>query len=94
MNNLFRSITLLLLMFILGSVSAQNQSLNVKGTVRDAMGDPIIGATILQQGSTYGTISNKDGEFSDGLSNRKVHRHNSRSKGFRYCQKQKSQHWW
>ena len=37
MNNLFRSITLLLLMFILGSVSAQNQSLNVKGTVRDAM---------------------------------------------------------
>lgn len=49
MNNLFRSITLLLLMFILGSVSAQNQSLNVKGTVRDAMGDPIIGATILQQ---------------------------------------------
>ena len=63
MNNLFRSITLLLLMFILGSVSAQNQSLNVKGTVRDAMGDPIIGATILQQGSTYGTISNKDGEF-------------------------------
>lgn len=47
MNNLFRSITLLLLMFILGSVSAQNKSLNVKGTVRDAMGDPIIGATIL-----------------------------------------------
>ena len=27
----------MLLMFILGSVSAQNQSLNVKGTVRDAM---------------------------------------------------------
>ena len=79
-------------MFILGSVSAQNQSLNVKGTVRDAMGDPIVGATILQQGSTHGTISNKDGEFSDGLSNRKVHRHNSRSKGFRYCQKQRSQH--
>ena len=44
----------MLLMFILGSVSAQNKSLNVKGTVRDAMGDPIIGATILQQGSTYG----------------------------------------
>ena len=94
MNNLFRSITLLLLMFILGSVSAQNTSLNIKGIVRDAMGDPIVGATILQQGSTHGTISNKDGEFSDGLSNRKVHRHNSRSKGFRYCQKQKSQHWW
>ena len=92
MNNLLRSITLLLLMFILGSVSAQNTSLNIKGIVRDAMGDPIVGATILQQGSTHGTISNKDGEFSDGLSNRKVHRHNSRSKGFRYCQKQRSQH--
>lgn len=49
MNNLFRSITLLLLMFILGSVSAQNKSLNVKGTVRDAMGDPIIGATIYSK---------------------------------------------
>ena len=45
MNNLLRSITLLLLMFILGSVSAQNQSLNVKGTVRDAMGDPIVGVS-------------------------------------------------
>lgn len=64
MNNLLRSITLLLLMFILGSVSAQNTSLNIKGIVRDAMGDPIVGATILQQGSTHGTISNKDGEFS------------------------------
>ena len=53
----------MLLMFILGSVSAQNKSLNVKGTVRDAMGDPIIGATILQQGSTYGTISNKMENF-------------------------------
>ena len=72
MNNLFRSITLLLLMFILGSVSAQNQSLNVKGTVRDAMGDPIIGATILQQGSTYGTISNKDGEFSLSVPDKSV----------------------
>ena len=54
----------MLLMFILGSVSAQNTSLNIKGIVRDAMGDPIVGATILQQGSTHGTISNKDGEFS------------------------------
>lgn len=72
MNNLFRSITLLLLMFILGSVSAQNKSLNVKGTVRDAMGDPIIGATILQQGSTYGTISNKDGEFSLSVPDKSV----------------------
>ena len=63
MNNLLRSITLLLLMFILGGVSAQNTSLNIKGIVRDAMGNPIVGATILQQGSTHGTISNKDGEF-------------------------------
>ena len=42
MNNLLRSITLLLLMFILGSVSAQNTSLNIKGIVRDAMGDPFL----------------------------------------------------
>ena len=62
----------MLLMFILGSVSAQNKSLNVKGTVRDAMGDPIIGATILQQGSTYGTISNKDGEFSLSVPDKSV----------------------
>lgn len=39
----------MLLMFILGSVSAQNTSLNIKGIVRDAMGDPIVGATIYSK---------------------------------------------
>ena len=92
MNNLLRSITLLLLMFILGSVSAQNTSLNIKGIVRDAMGDPIVGATILQQGSTHGTISNKDGEFSDGLLNKRVRHHSSLSREFRCYQRQKTGH--
>ncbi len=39
------------------------QSTPVKGVVRDALG-PIVGATIHVKGSTNGTITNIDGEFS------------------------------
>ena len=36
----------------------------VKGTVVDAMGDPIIGANIVVKGTTTGTITDMDGNFS------------------------------
>ncbi|MEG2067995.1 MAG: TonB-dependent receptor [Tannerellaceae bacterium] len=43
--------------------NATQQQQTVKGTVSDASG-PIIGASVLVKGSTIGTITNIDGEFS------------------------------
>ena len=41
-----------------------NQAGNIKGKVVDAAGDPIIGANIIVVGTTNGTISDIDGNFS------------------------------
>ena len=43
----------------------QAQSLQVSGTiVSKSDGQPVIGATILEQGTTNGTITDFDGKFS------------------------------
>src|SRR5574344_629016 len=40
------------------------QSITAKGVVRDSNGEPIPGANVLQQGSTNGTITDFDGNYS------------------------------
>lgn len=46
------------------SFTLQAQQISVKGVIKDAgTGDVIIGANILEKGTTNGTISNFDGEF-------------------------------
>lgn len=42
-------------------ISAQNS--NITGRVVDTQGEPIIGATVMQEGTTNGVITNVDGEF-------------------------------
>ena len=44
------------------SVGAFAQS-TVKGTVKDASGEPIIGASVLVNGTTEGTVTDLDGNF-------------------------------
>ncbi len=44
-------------------LGAQNQKINVKGVVKDASGEPIIGASVLVKGTSTGTISDIDGNF-------------------------------
>jgi TonB-linked SusC/RagA family outer membrane protein len=39
------------------------QNVTVKGMVQDATGEPVIGASVLQKGTTNGTISDIDGNF-------------------------------
>ncbi len=45
----------------LQSINQQKQT--IKGTVKDANGDPVIGATIKVKGSTGGTVTDVDGNF-------------------------------
>ena len=60
--NMFRTLSIAL-MLVLGSVAAFAQ-ITVQGTVIDqANGEPIIGASILEVGTTNGTITDFDGNF-------------------------------
>lgn len=52
---------MLLLLLQLGMVNAQN--LSVKGVVKDASGDPLIGVNVLLKGGTTGAITDMDGAF-------------------------------
>jgi TonB-dependent starch-binding outer membrane protein SusC len=55
---------LLLLGIMLFSVAATYaQQGTIKGTVSDANGDPIIGATVFIEGTTQGTVTDVDGAF-------------------------------
>ena len=44
-------------------VQATMQAITVKGTVADATGEPIIGASILVKGTSNGVITDIDGNF-------------------------------
>ena len=52
------------------NVSAVQQSSTCTGVVKDATGETIIGASVVVKGTTNGTITGLDGDFS--LSNVKV----------------------
>lgn len=48
------------------------QKVQVSGTVKDSSGQPIIGASVLEVGSTNGTITDLDGNFSLSVSNHEL----------------------
>lgn len=57
--------TVLSSMLMILSASAQTGStINVRGTVKDVAGEPIIGASVLLQGTTSGVVTDYDGNFS------------------------------
>lgn len=58
----FRSLLSVALMFFF-SVGMFAQTLTVKGVVKDAVGEPVIGASVLVKGTTNGTITDFDGNF-------------------------------
>ncbi|MBO4827314.1 MAG: TonB-dependent receptor [Prevotella sp.] len=55
----FRLALLLLFTLVAGSLSAQT----IKGNVKDATGEAIIGATVREQGTQNGTVTDFDGNF-------------------------------
>ena len=47
------------------AIVANAQNATVKGVVKDASGEPVIGASVKVKGSTTtGTVTNLDGDFS------------------------------
>lgn len=61
-TNLFRSISLLFLFFML-SLGAYAQTTSVKGVVRDGAGRTLIGVNVVELGTTNGTITDIDGNY-------------------------------
>jgi TonB-linked SusC/RagA family outer membrane protein len=57
-----RKLTMFLALFFIGIGFAVAQT-QVRGTVVDEMGEPVIGASILVKGTSQGTISDVDGNF-------------------------------
>lgn len=59
-------ITKLILPLLLGmflSLGAYAQQITVKGHVKDALGEPVIGANVVVKGTSIGTITDIDGNF-------------------------------
>lgn len=56
-----RILPLLIGLFL--SVGAFAQTMTVKGHVKDSTGEPVIGANIVEKGTTNGTITDFDGNF-------------------------------
>ncbi|MCR5077129.1 MAG: TonB-dependent receptor [Prevotella sp.] len=61
MENLRKIFLSAMLMMFCGFISAQN--VNVSGTVLDPTGEPVIGATIMEKGTSNGTVTDLDGHF-------------------------------
>ena len=60
------------LMFLLTGQILFAQSVKVNGVVKDATGETIIGATVLEKGTTNGSITNFNGEFQLTLSSKEA----------------------
>lgn len=67
MKSIYRMVLLLCLLFCVGSMSAQT----VTGTVKDATGEAVIGATVQEQGTQNATVTDFDGNFSLKVSGNK-----------------------
>ena len=60
MNNLKRLILSTMLMFCCSILFAQTEC---SGTIVDANGEPIIGASVIEKGTKNGTVTDIDGNF-------------------------------
>ena len=61
-NAKMRSLFALIVMLLCG-VAVSAQDVSVSGVVKDQTGEPAIGATIQVKGTTHGTITDYDGNF-------------------------------
>ena len=52
--------------------SKQQQAVKISGKVVDVNGEPVIGASIVEKGTTNGTVTNLQGDFSLSVSSDKA----------------------
>lgn len=68
MKNIFRNLerktALLFAVFLACSLTVSAQSVALTGIVKDAFGEGIIGANVVEKGTTNGTVTDLDGNFS------------------------------
>lgn len=63
-----RVIQLLLFFAFMFPIGAWAQNIQLTGTVTDATGETVIGASVLEKGTTNGVITDIDGNFSLNVS--------------------------
>ena len=56
--------TILSILFMMVCTIAHAQKIDVSGTVLDPLGESVIGATIMEKGTTNGVVTDLDGNFS------------------------------
>ena len=61
-NHYFKPLGLLLLLCLI-PLCAFSQNVTVKGIVKDALGESVIGASVVEKGTTNGIITGLDGDF-------------------------------
>lgn len=54
---------LIVVLTIVFGVNANAQKLTVSGTVKDDTGEPVIGASVVEKGTTNGIVTNVEGQF-------------------------------
>ena len=73
MKNLFRlRLIWLFMLFCMIPLWALSQNITVKGVVKDGAGESVIGASVLQKGTTNGTITDFEGGFTLNLPSNSV----------------------
>lgn len=73
MKNLFRlRLMWLFMLFCMIPLWALSQNITVKGIVKDGAGESVIGASVLQKGTTNGTITDFEGGFTLNLPSKAV----------------------
>ena len=65
MNKITRIFGLLIvaILFLVSGVICAQNSMTVKGTIKDSKGEPVIGAAVMIEGTSVGVISDIDGNF-------------------------------
>jgi len=62
-----RSVLVVVLTFVIG-LNVNAQKISVTGVVKDATGETVIGASVLEKGTTNGITTNFNGEFTLSVS--------------------------
>ncbi len=66
-NKFIRSVAIGCFLSVCTAAFAQNGVKDIKGVIYDENGEPIIGASIVVQGTSNGTISDLEGNFTLSL---------------------------